>query len=99
MNLTRAQIETCLHYANGEDAQGVNVPKYMLVALCEMALKQESAEAIVKELVRLKDLKDTLSIGPVTQQGLTTHVELRTEYNRCKPLAWSSARALVKGKA
>lgn len=86
MNLTREQIETCLHFVSGEEERGVYVPKYMLTALCEMALREADAEAIVKELVRIHDLAECSDV-----KRAPTYEELDA--------ALSSARALVKGKA
>ena len=37
--LTAVQIETCLSFAELEEARGVFVPRYMLIALCKMALR------------------------------------------------------------
>jgi hypothetical protein len=58
---------------------------------------RERAEAALRELVRLKDLKDEITdYGATPGWEQTPWSANQREYVRCKPAAWEAARALVK---
>lgn len=61
---------------------------------------QPDAEALLRELVACKDLKERVkALGAETpeQGNLAEYAALHKEYLRRKPLAWAAARAFLRG--
>lgn len=70
------------------------------VLLWQAADRIDALEAALRELVRLKDMKDRMdeyasSRYPYSVKESAEVEALLPEYSRCKPLAWDTARRLL----
>ena len=61
-----------------------------MMAAPEAATRIEELEAVLRELVALKDLKTRLEKLHAMGHGTDY-----TDYHRCKPIAWQKARELL----